>query len=129
MSTLIDDAGRAHRFPPTLDLDYPIVSGRVRTRSLESHVVDHCNLTCDECCSLSPWLPRWSVSPDDLARDLTLAARVLAPSVFKLVGGEPLLHPDLVELVHVARRAEVAPRISAGAEWPPSRWTSTRAAR
>ena len=47
-----------------------------------------------------------------LARDLSVAARVLAPRVFKLVGGEPLLHPELVELVEVARRAAIAPRIS-----------------
>jgi cyclic pyranopterin phosphate synthase len=84
----------------------------VRTRSLEAHVVDHCNLTCAECCSLSPLLPAWSAEPADLERDLAHAARVLAPSVFKLVGGEPLLHPLLLDLVGIARRSAIAPRIS-----------------
>jgi hypothetical protein len=88
------------------------VDGRVRTRSLEAHVVDHCNLTCAECCSLSPYLPRWAVEPADLARDVAWAARVVAPRVFKLVGGEPLLHPDLAELVRIVRASGVAPRVS-----------------
>ncbi len=102
----------AHVFPPPLDRHYAVESGRVVTRALEAHVVDHCNLTCAECCSLSPHLAPWQVSPAALADDLARAKRVLAPRVFKLVGGEPLLHPDLVELVHVARRSEIAPRIS-----------------
>lgn len=102
----------SHVFPPALDRDYPVIDGKIVTRSLEAHVVDHCNLTCAECCSLSPHLPRWQVEPAHLADDLARAARVLAPGVFKLVGGEPLLHPELVELVHVARRSGIAPRIS-----------------
>lgn len=102
----------AHVFPPPLDRGYPIEGGRVVTRSLEAHVVDHCNLTCAECCSLSPYLPPWFVTPAALAGDLALAAPLLAPRVFKLVGGEPLLHPQLVELVEVVRASAIAPRIS-----------------
>ncbi len=101
-----------HVFPPPLDRHYVVVDGRIQTRSLEAHVVDHCNLTCAECCSLSPHLPRWFADPDQLARDLALAARAVAPRVFKLVGGEPLLHPEVVELVAVARHSGIAPRIS-----------------
>jgi hypothetical protein len=101
-----------HTFPPPLDRSYPIVDGKVVTRSLEAHVVDHCNLTCAECCSLSPHLPHWQVEPAALARDLALARDILAPRVFKLVGGEPLLHPQLVELVGIVRAAQIAPRIS-----------------
>jgi hypothetical protein len=101
-----------HRFPPPLDREYPIRDGRIHTRSLEAHVVDHCNLTCAECCSLSPWLPRWLAEPEALARDLALAQPVLAPRMFKLVGGEPLLHPRLVDCLEIARRAQIAPAIS-----------------
>lgn len=102
----------SHVFPPPLDRDYPIVDGRVVTRALEAHVVDHCNLTCAECCSLSPFLPHWMADLADLERDLAAARRVVAPAVFKLVGGEPLLHPQLVELVGIVRLSGIAPRIS-----------------
>jgi GTP 3',8-cyclase len=102
----------AHRFPPPLEHAYAVVEGRVKTRSLEAHIVDHCNLTCAECCSLSPRLRPRSTSPAALARDLALATAVLAPAVFKLVGGEPLLHPEIVELLRVVRRSRIAPRLS-----------------
>jgi hypothetical protein len=102
----------AHRFPPPLDRDYSLAGGRVLTRSLEAHVVDHCNLTCAGCCSLSPHLPRWELDPATLERDLARARRVLQPQIFKLVGGEPLLHPRLVDLARVVRRSGIAPRIS-----------------
>lgn len=101
-----------HTFPPRLERSYPVVGGKIVTRSLEAHVVDHCNLTCAECCSLSPHLPHWQVDPAELARDLARAVQVLAPGVFKLVGGEPLLHPQLVELVEIVRASRIAPRIS-----------------
>jgi len=92
--------------------DYQIVSGRVQTRSLEAHIVDHCNLRCWGCCSLSPYLPKWCVDPADLERDLRLARRALAPQYFKLVGGEPLLHPALDECLAIGRRSEIAPVVS-----------------
>lgn len=88
---------------------FPIVGGRIPTPSLEAHIVDHCNLRCAQCCSLSPALPRWEVDPEALARDLAWARPVLAPTVFKLVGGEPLLHTRLLECLHVVRRSGIAP--------------------
>jgi GTP 3',8-cyclase len=111
-ATILDRDGRSHRFPPPLERDYPVEQGRVVTRSLESHIVDHCNLTCAECCSLSPLLPPRFTTPEALERDLALAAEVVAPRVFKLVGGEPLLHPELVDMLAVARRSAIAPTLS-----------------
>ncbi len=91
---------------------YSLVGGRVLTRSLEAHVVDHCNLRCAACCSLSPHLPVWEAEPEDLRRDLRLAKAVLAPTFFKLVGGEPLLHSRLLEIVEVAAEERPAPVLS-----------------
>ncbi|WP_231755307.1 radical SAM protein [Bordetella sp. N] len=105
-------AGRQHVFPPPMDRHYPVEGGRIRTRSLEAHIVDHCNLTCAECCSLSPLLPAWSASPEAIAADLRMAVKVLQPRVFKLVGGEPLLHPQLVDVIHAVRDSGIAPVIS-----------------
>lgn len=89
-------------------MSYEIRDGRVVTRSLEAHVTDHCNLRCRQCCSLSPFLPTWNVTPERLREDLRLAARVLHPLYFKIVGGEPLLHPRLIELLGVARESSLA---------------------
>ncbi len=91
---------------------FPIIEGRIRTRSLEVHIVDHCNLRCAACCSLSPLLPKWLIDPADLERDLRCARRALAPTWFKLVGGEPLLHPAIDECLAIAQRSELAEIVS-----------------
>ncbi len=91
---------------------YAVLDGRVQTRSLEAHIVDHCNLRCAECCSLSPYLPRWFADPAELDRDLRLARRALAPEWFKLVGGEPLLHPAIDDCLAIARDSGIAKTVS-----------------
>lgn len=91
---------------------YAVAGGRILTWSLETHLVDHCNLRCRECCTISPFLPPWSVDPTDLEDDLRRAAEVLRPSLFKLTGGEPLLHPRLLECVEAVRRSGISPQIS-----------------
>ena len=101
-----------NRPAPMSQPNYEIVAGRVQTRSLEVHVVDHCNLRCRACCSLSPVLPKWFIDPADLERDLRRAGGVLAPRFLKLVGGEPTLHPALDECLAVARSAALAPIVS-----------------
>lgn len=93
-------------------MSYIVSEGRLLTRSLEVHVTDHCNLRCRQCCSLSPFLPPWFVEPDAMRRDLLLAKRVLAPRFFKLVGGEPLLHPRLLDCLRIAREVDIAPIVS-----------------
>lgn len=101
-----------HVFPPPMERHYRVHNDRIQTRSLEAHIVDHCNLTCAECCSLSPLLPTWLAEPEALSQDLAKAAKVLAPRVFKLVGGEPLLHPALVDILQRVRRAGIASEVS-----------------
>jgi len=82
---------------------YGIVDGKVRTRALEYHIVDHCTMRCDQCCSFSPILKPWFADPGDFENDLRAASLAVAPQFLKLVGGEPLLHPELERLLAIAR--------------------------
>lgn len=91
---------------------YEVHRGRILTWSLEVHVVDHCNLRCAHCCTLSPHLPRRVVDPSAMERDLAAARRVLAPSLLKLTGGEPLLHPDILRCAEIARASGIARFVS-----------------
>jgi cyclic pyranopterin phosphate synthase len=90
---------------------YPIVDGKVRTRALEYHVTDHCNLRCDHCCSFSPILKKWFADPGQVERDLRAVSRVVAPEFLKIVGGEPLLHPELETLLAIAKSVEAGERV------------------
>jgi GTP 3',8-cyclase len=91
---------------------YEVNAGRLSTWALETHLVDHCNLRCEHCCTRSPELPERFVALDALASDLARAAAVLRPSVFKLTGGEPMLHPQIVDAIALVRAAAIAPAVS-----------------
>jgi len=91
---------------------YDVVNGRVQTRSLEIHIVDHCNLRCWGCCSLSPISKKHLVSPGSIRTDLALAKQFISPQRLKLVGGEPLLHSQLIECLIAAREADITPSLS-----------------
>jgi len=88
-------------------LFYEMSDGRVRTRSLELHIVDHCNLSCWSCSSLSPYLPAFVASPEDLRRDLDLVEHVIAPHYLDITGGEPLLHPDIIGVLKAVRSVKL----------------------
>jgi GTP 3',8-cyclase len=92
-------------------MEYAIVDGKVQTRALEYHIADHCNLHCDHCCSFSPILKKWFADPVEFEADLRAVRRVVLPQFLKIVGGEPLLHPDLERLLVIAKSLAVGPRI------------------
>lgn len=92
--------------------NYQLKDGRVVTNSLEIHIVDHCNLKCWGCCSLSPISNKHCVSPEQIAKDLSLVKPLISPKRMKLVGGEPLLHKGIIDCLKAAKEAEIAPSLS-----------------
>lgn len=78
--------------------------------NLELPVTDHCNLTCQNCNHSSPAQPTWFADPDQVYRDLSRLARIYRPRRIKILGGEPLLHKNLVEVVRAARSANICQR-------------------
>jgi organic radical activating enzyme len=87
------------------------VDGRIQAKACEINVTHHCNLSCRSCSHTSPALRRRLADPDLVHRDLaTLALHYRAEHV-RLVGGEPLLHPALGEVVAAVRRSGITDRI------------------
>ena len=72
--------------------------------SLEMHVVDHCNLNCAGCVHFSPCFPKKNPVFDVRMKDLE-EMRKLFPdiTILSLLGGEPLLSPDLCRYMEKAR--------------------------
>jgi organic radical activating enzyme len=92
---------------------YPIAGdGRIHTHALHVALTDHCNLRCAQCDALAPYLDERAIDVDVLRRDLGLAKRALAPTFLKLVGGEPLLHPRVVDCVRAAKDQAIAEKVS-----------------
>jgi cyclic pyranopterin phosphate synthase len=79
---------------------------------IEVHVVAHCNLRCRGCNHASPDLAREFVEPEAIREDLAHAVRLgLRSNVLRLLGGEPLLHPKLAEIIRIAREAGISKKI------------------
>jgi MoaA/NifB/PqqE/SkfB family radical SAM enzyme len=79
--------------------------------SVEYNLTEHCNLTCYACDHASPLLPKKFASVDEFSRDFTALAQVFHSKQLRLLGGEPLLHPQLLEFLTEARRIRVADEI------------------
>ena len=90
---------------------YQVIDGRIQAEACEINVVHHCNLSCRSCSHLSPVSPRLAVDPDAVHRDLAALAPHYRPKHVRLVGGEPLLHPALADVVAAVRRSGISDRI------------------
>jgi organic radical activating enzyme len=82
--------------------------GKVESAFLEVNVAEHCNLSCASCSHLSPLSARALVDPDELLRDLTLLGGTYRTAELRLIGGEPLLHPRLLDVVAAVRASGIA---------------------
>lgn len=91
---------------------YRVVDGRVQNRRCEINVAEHCNLSCRGCSHLSPVLPKSFADPVVVARDLTALSRSYHVKVVRLLGGEPLLHPDLPAVIDAVRGSGVGESIA-----------------
>jgi len=56
-------------------------------------------------------LPKHFVDPGALSSDLTALARSYHATVLKILGGEPLLHPNLLDVIMAARESQVAEKM------------------
>ena len=95
MSQLVDTFGRVHR-------------------DLRVSVTDRCNLRCTYCMpsDFADWLPGdHLLSVDELIEVIEVATENGITGI-RLTGGEPLLRPDIVEIVRRINELPLAPAIS-----------------
>lgn len=83
--------------------------GIFRIPQLQFLLTTRCSLRCKNCNAYMPWFgesrghAHHDISPEDFRRDLErLSTAVTGIRRFILIGGEPLLHPRLAELVEIA---------------------------
>jgi hypothetical protein len=63
---------------------------------LEVNLVDHCNLNCSGCSHFSPLADELFANIEQYDNDMRQLSQLVANiKVFRLLGGEPLLHPDV----------------------------------
>ncbi len=86
----------------------------IRIPHLETDVTTACQLSCVAC---NHHVPLWRkagpkhASVDQVAADLNALAKILHADVWGALGGEPLLNPKLVELLHIAKDSGISDEI------------------
>jgi organic radical activating enzyme len=90
---------------------YRRVEGRIHNIKCEINVAEHCNLSCRGCSHLSPVVPKAFVDPAEVLADLTTLARHYRVDVVRLLGGEPLLHPDLLAVIAAVRASGIGEQV------------------
>ncbi len=79
----------------------------------EVHVTEHCNLNCKQCAHFSPLAEESYIDVDQYTKDVNRLSELFdgEMSYILLLGGEPLLHPRLTELMEITRKAFPVGRI------------------
>ena len=74
---------------------------------IEYSITDNCNLNCAYCCHYAPIATKYFVRLDKFEDDITQLAILTNQGkdlgTLGLLGGEPLLHPNLIEMCYHAR--------------------------
>lgn len=70
------------------------------------NILDHCNLNCQCCDHFACIAEKRFVDFDDIKKDVIRMAEILKGDVERIgvMGGEPLLHPDLLKILAEARK-------------------------
>jgi GTP 3',8-cyclase len=102
----------------------------IATLRLEYGVVEHCNLRCRSCDHASPLLDNHFVDEAVFSSDLGALSGVIKTDELRIMGGEPLLHPRLMDLLRIARASGIGKTIAVATNGtllhrvPPEFWRS-----
>lgn len=80
--------------------------------ALEVHAVQHCNLSCVGCAQSSPGQLRGYEDPEILEHTLGNLSGHLSCRKLQVLGGEPMLHPRIDDILLVAARSGLAGKIT-----------------
>ncbi len=87
---------------------------RYLMKHIEVHVAEHCNLNCKHCCHFSSIAEKEFYDLDKFRQDMDRMSYLLRRRLFDfhLLGGEPLLNPQINEYAKISRQFFPKTRIS-----------------
>lgn len=73
----------------------------------EIHLVEHCNLKCQSCDNFSSLAEEEFIDPEWFKKQMNRMHEITGDQIYsiRLLGGEPLLHPHINDLLKIAREA------------------------
>jgi len=72
---------------------------KIHSKLLEINISEHCNLKCKGCSHLSPITKSKFIDKNSLQKNLIILQEHYHTEKLKLLGGEPLLNPDLINII------------------------------
>lgn len=88
-------------------MSYIIKDNKIQNITCEINAVMHCNLTCRACAHFSPVADPYYLSPEELFKELSLLGKYYHVGHIRLIGGEPLLHPRLTDLIDASIKSGI----------------------
>jgi organic radical activating enzyme len=72
---------------------------------IELHLTDHCNLNCNNCSHFAPIADKVFADITQFNRDMERLSQLVSTiRIITLLGGEPLLHPDISAFISTSRK-------------------------
>lgn len=75
---------------------------------IEYGVTEHCNLKCDGCTVFAPFLKPFFADLENYRRDVLAMAKSIHVKRFRLLGGEPTLHKQIIDFINIAKDSGIA---------------------
>jgi GTP 3',8-cyclase len=75
---------------------------------IEYYVTLHCNLKCANCSVGSPFIDEWFSDYDSFVRDVEQLSKHIHAGVFRIIGGEPTLNPDIIKYLKYVKQSSIA---------------------
>lgn len=82
-----------------------IKDDRLHTYGLEYFAVDHCSLKCFGCSQCSPYMREHFSDYKIFEESLQILKKYLRPQKITILGGEPLLHPNIDSIIGIAKKS------------------------
>lgn len=78
---------------------------------LETNITTSCQNCCVGCNHFIPMQQPSFLSPEVIAKDLNKLSKLAHAKRYALLGGEPLLHPNIVKILNTAKKSGIADKV------------------
>ena len=83
-----------------------LVEDKILLNEIECDITNKCNLNCKGCGHFSPLYENdnWFMDVEQIKNDLKRLSSIFKLNIFKIMGGEPLLHPQIKEICLIVKK-------------------------
>lgn len=90
-------------------MSYRLIENKIYSpKACEINILDHCTLSCRGCSHLAPTFVKRFEDPNKVFDQCSILAKYYRPRYIKVIGGEPLLHPNIVQVLDAIRSSGIS---------------------